>query len=561
MKPAEPISDRHADSIAAVIRSREHVVAQQAAGTSEQRRPNVILILADDMGYSDLGCFGSEIRTPTIDGLAKGGMRFSQAYNCARCCPSRAALLTGLYPHQSGVGHMVADMGVPGYQGYLNDRCVTITEVLRLAGYRTLMSGKWHVGGHFGSNPAQWIPGIPGYPTPRQRGFDHFYGTLAGAVSYFNPHVLLRDDTMIEPEGDSYYFTDAVADEAVKMLQQRAGEDQPFFLHLAFNAPHWPLHALPEDIARYVGRYRQGWDTLRTQRHEVLRDSGILSRKWAISPRDEKAPPWSDIADPDWEDLRMAVYAAQIDSMDQGIARVLAELRRQGVEDNTMVIFLSDNGGCAEFLMEDGMKGFQLHHTRDHQPMRIGNRRDWLPGGEDTYMSYDLPWANASNTPFRLFKHWAHEGGISTPMIVHWPGVIEPGRIVHEPCHFIDIMPTLLAAAGAPYPESYEGREILPPAGESLLPALRGDSWTRQQAIYWEHEGNKAVRLANFKLVARFPGPWELYDIAEDRTELHDLSSYYQDTTRKMEHAYDDFAARCGVLPWAERPWLGNRIR
>jgi len=526
-------------------------------------RPNVVLILVDDMGFSDIGCYGSEIATPNLDALAAGGVRLTQMYNGARCCPTRASLLTGLYAQQAGVGHMVQDLGAPGYQGYLNVYCVTLAEALRPSGYRTLMAGKWHVGGQYGRDADQWHAGEPGFPTPLQRGFDHHYGTLAGAGSYFNPHTLMRDGEYVQPEGDDYYYTDAIGQEAAGMIEQAAEDNVPFFSYVAFTAPHWPLHALPEDIARYRGRYTDGWDSLRAARYARMRELGILPTDWEVSPRDLQAPAWESLSaeDQDWEDARMATYAAQVTRMDRNVGVVLEALQRSGIAENTLVLFLSDNGGCAELLREDGRNESAPPLTRDGRPVRTGNVHGIMPGPADTYMSYDLPWANASNTPFRLFKHWAHEGGISTPMIVHWPGVIEPGRIVHEPCHFIDIMPTLLAAAGAPYPESYEGREILPPAGESLLPALRGDSWTRQQAIYWEHEGNKAVRLANFKLVARFPGPWELYDIAEDRTELHDLSSYYQDTTRKMEHAYDDFAARCGVLPWAERPWLGNRIR
>jgi arylsulfatase A-like enzyme len=515
-------------------------------------RPNVVLILADDMGFSDLGCFGSEIQTPNLDRLAQNGARFTQAYNCARCCPSRAALLTGIYPHEAGVGHMVDDLGIASYQGFLNDRCVTLAEALREGGYRTYMSGKWHVGGQYDTEPESWNLGHPRRPRPLDRGFERYFGTLAGAGSYFDPHTLMRDNEPIAIETDDFYYTDVIADEAVQMIRAHQGEARPFFLYTAFTAPHWPLHALPEDIARYVGKYRQGWDAVRTARHESLKGMGIIDTKWEITPRDEQAPPWSDVSLKDWEDLRMAVYAAQIDRLDQGVGRIMAELERQGIADNTLVIFLSDNGGCAEFLAEDGTRRNRSAKrvTRDGRPMKIGNVPGREPGPDDTYMSYDLPWANASNTPFRLYKHWVHEGGIGTPMIVHWPAVIQPGRLVHEPCHFVDIMPTLLDAAGVKYPGTYQGRPIIPLRGESLLPAFRADGWTRQTTIYWEHEGNRAVRQGQWKLVSKHPGPWELYDMTNDRTELNDLSDRYREVAQKLARQHAEWAELSGVVPW-----------
>lgn len=523
-------------------------------------RPNIVLIMVDDMGYSDIGCYGSEIETPNLDCLGERGVRFTQMYNSARCCPTRAALLTGLHPQQAGIGHMVSDLGAPGYQGYLNDRCVTIAEVLRAAGYHTLMSGKWHVGGRYlTTNPEAWHPGESGFPRPIDRGFEHWFGTLCGGGSYFNPHTLMRDDTFIKPEGDPFYYTDTIADNAVTMIERQASGPEPFFLYVSYTAPHWPLHALPEDIERYRGRYAQGWDTIRTQRHEKLKSMGILNPKWPISRRDEQAPPWAEVREKDWEDSRMAVYAAQIDRMDQSVGKIMNKLGEMDIEENTLVMFLSDNGGCAELLREDGAPGTAIRHTRDGRPVRVGNSSDIAPGADDTFMSYDLPWANASNTPFRLYKHWVHEGGISTPFIARWPEVIRPGGIFHQPTHIIDVMATCLDAAGVPYPDDYEGRRILSYEGESVMPVFRGERWSREREICWEHEGNRAVRQNQWKLVSKHPGRWELYDMSEDRTELNDLANRYPDKVKELEAIYNVWAERCGVLPWEKiRPGRGE---
>ncbi len=525
-------------------------------GRPADTRPNIVLILADDLGFSDIGAYGSEIRTPNLDGLADGGIRFTQMYNSARCCPSRAALLTGLNPQQAGVGHMMTDLGTPGYQGYLGDNCVTIAEALRGAGYRTLMSGKWHVGGEYDlHHPEAWRPGERGWPTPTQRGFDEFYGTLKGAHTYYNPPTLMQGETFVQPDSPDYYYTDAVSENACRMIDGAAGGDAPFFLYVAFTSPHWPLHALEEDIARYEGKYRGGWDRLRTARHEELRARGLVDRRWEISPRDPDSPAWENTEHRDWEDLRMAVYAAQIDRMDQGIGRIMSRLRAHGVEDNTLVIFLADNGGCAEFCAEDSDKPEPAQFntpTLDGRPVRMGNNPEIRPGAADTFQSYDLPWANASNTPFRLFKRWVHEGGISTPLVIHWPERIRASAIVHEPAHVIDIMPTCLAAAGAEYPKEHNGHAVTPVEGESLLPVLEGREWSRERPIFWEHEGNRAVRMGQWKLVSEYPGPWELYDIDADRTELDDRAGREPRRVAAMARAYEEWAERAGVRVWAE---------
>lgn len=516
------------------------------AGAGAAARPNIVLILADDMGYSDIGCFGAEIATPHLDALAAGGARLTQMYNCARCCPSRAALLTGRHPHQAGVGHMVGDAGRPGYRGFLNDASATIGEALRPAGYRTYMAGKWHVGGTYDlQRPETWRPGAPGHPLPIQRGFDRHWGTLAGAGSYFSPPTLIDGDRFVEPEAEDFYYTDAIGRHAGAMAAEGLAAGAPFFLYAAFTAPHWPLHATPEDIARYEGLYRGGWEWLRTARHERAKSLGLLSERWGISARDDRAPAWADLPSErrEWEACRMAVYAAQITALDRAIGRLLQPVADAGALEDTLVVFVSDNGGCAEFLSEDGTDRYR-RRTRDGRPVRVGNVPALAPGAADTFMSYDLPWANASNAPFRLYKHWVHEGGISSPCVVSWPAAIPAGSIIHEPAHFIDMLPTFLQAAAHPAPEGVEG--------EGLLPLLRGERWERTRPLFWEHEGNRAVRAGAWKLVSRHPGPWELYNMEEDRTEGRDLAAGDARRAGSLAAEYQEWAARCGVVPWAE---------
>jgi len=529
----------------------EPPVDRSPAG-GDPRAPNVLLILADDMGFSDLSCFGSEIRTPHLDALARDGLVFTQAYNCARCCPSRAALLTGVYPHQAGIGDMVQDKGLPAYQGYLRRDCVTLGEVLRGAGYLTGLAGKWHVGGFWSRRPEdrpKWTFGDPRRPLPTDRGFERFYGNPAGGGSYFNVMPLVDQDRIIEvPEG--FYTSDHYARAALGMMQAAVQAHRPFFVHLCFNAPHWPLHAWPEDIARYRGRYRQGWDAIRTARHEELKGRGVLSRHWAISPRDEQAPPWSDVKLKDWEDARMATYAAMVDRMDQNVGRLVAGLREFGVLDDTLILFVSDNGGSAEFLAENGRREHEWPLTRDGRPVRVGNVPGLEPGGPETFMSYDLPWANASNAPFRLFKHWVHEGGIATPLIAHWPKAAGARGLTHEPCHFVDLPATILEVCGARYPREFGGQAITPLEGESFAALLRGQTWRRARPMFWEHEGHRAVREGRWKLVRRYPGPWELYDMVADRTELNDLSGRYPAEVARLGGFYEEWAARVGVVPW-----------
>jgi arylsulfatase len=502
------------------------------------KRPNIVIILADDLGYSDIGCFGSEIETPNLDRLAARGIRFTQMYNTARCCPSRAALLTGLYPHQAGVGRMVQDQKRPAYRGFLNENCVTIAEALRASGYRTLMSGKWHVG----EERPHW---------PVDRGFDRYFGLISGASSYWQidpGRTLALDGDAIKPDRPDFYMTDAFTDYAVRFLDDRKA-GQPFFLYLAYTAPHWPLHAPWREIHKYRNVYRRGWDELRVRRHRRMIEAGVVDPRWALSPRDPGSRPWADTRDRDWEARRMAVYAAQVDRMDQGIGRVLDKLRQTGEADNTLVIFLADNGACAERI-DLGFRNLQGKvKTAEGDIVDYGNVPSIWPGAANTFASYGLPWANASNSPFRRFKVDVHEGGIATPFIAAWAnGIGARGRIVPQVGHVIDLMPTCLEVAGAKYPESVGGRPITPLEGHSLVPALRGEPFARKAPLFWEHFGNRAVRDGDWKLVASKGAPWELYNLSADRTELRDLASRDPERAAALASEYDGWAERCGVL-------------
>ncbi len=415
-------------------------------GAIAAERPNIVLIMSDDMGFSDIGCYGGEIHTPTLDSLAANGVRFTQFYNTGRCCPTRASLLTGLYPHQAGVGHMMEDRGpeFPGYRGDLNRNCRTIAEVLKSSGYRTYMAGKWHVTRHIAQDG-------PKHNWPLQRGFERFYGMVSGGGSFYDPFTLARDNDLISPYADplytpeTYYFTDAISDHAVRFVGDHAENqpDQPFFLYVAYTSAHWPMHALPEDIARYKGMYDDGYDPIRKARLKKSAALGLIDPSQGMTPEDEE---WAGVANKEREIACMEVYAAMVDRMDRGIGKLVAELKRTGQFENTLLFFLQDNGGCAEnqgrHLVKNRVDGPRPDHptlpsippealpnglvppqTRDGYPVRQGP--NVVPGPYDTYVAYGRGWANVSNTPFREYKHWVHEGGISTPLIAHWPSGIE----------------------------------------------------------------------------------------------------------------------------------------
>lgn len=530
--------------------SRQGESQKAPAVEKGDERPNILLIMADDMGFSDIGCYGGEINTPNLDSLAARGLRFSQFYNTARCCPTRASLLTGLYPHQAGIGRMTSDRGTDGYRGDLNKKSVTIAEVLKAAGYATYMSGKWHVTKHMGPWSGDSLTSKHNWPM--QRGFERFYGTILGAGSFYDPITLTDGNEPTEPDTKDFYYTDKISSKAIQFIDEHR-ERKPFFCYVAYTAPHWPLHALPEDIARYQGRYDAGWDRLRKTRLARMREMEMIAPTWQLTDRDAQIPAWEEAQNKEWQARRMEVYAAQVDRMDQGIGKILDALRQKGELDNTLIFFLADNGGCAEELGEGwGRQLFIPEKTRDGEPVILGNEySDIMPGPENTYQSYGRPWANVSNTPFRLYKHYVHEGGIATPLVVHWPkGIQARGEWKQDPGHLIDIMATCVDVGKAKYPQKYKGVSIQPMEGKSLLPVFDGEN-LRREALYFEHEGNRAVRRGQWKLVAKGRnGEWELYNMENDRTETNNLADQYPEQVEKLSAMWYRWAERAKVIPW-----------
>ena len=520
-------------------------VSPAAFAADAPARPNIILIMVDDMGFSDLGCYGGEIKTPNIDALANGGVRFAQFYNYGRCCPTRATLMTGLAPHQAGIGHMTVEPDSkrfenlpPAYKGNINDRCVTLAAVARSAGYATHMTGKWHLSG---SNQEDW---------PLQRGFEKYYGCISGATRFFHPHGtrIMYDGNTPDREPKSttdraFYTTDAFTDHGLRFIAGEQGGNRPFFWYLAYTAPHWPLQAHEEDIAKYRGKYQIGWDKLREQRYQRQIELGLIDPKWKLSPRDERAPAWDslDVKQKDDLDMRMAIYAAMVDRVDQNIGRLVAFLKEKQLFDNTLILFLSDNGACAE----GGVLG-------------RGNVLNAEQRNASDDASVGVAWANASSTPFRLYKHFAHEGGTATPFFMHWPARIRPrSDWYREPAQINDVMPTLVELVGGKYPEKFNGHDILPAEGISLVRAFDGRALERTRPLFMEHEDNVFIRDGDWKLVGRGVAPgrglqtekWELYNVREDRTELNDLASTMPGKARAMSAQWADWAGRVGVFP------------
>jgi arylsulfatase A-like enzyme len=517
---------------------------------SAASRPDIVLVLADDMGFSDIGCFGSEIHTPNIDRLAREGVALTQFYNTARCSPSRASLMTGLHPHQVGVGILNFDDTPDGYPGDLSEECVTVPEALRQAGYSTYLSGKWHLSSDMETPNHSW---------PTRRGFDRFFGTLEGAGSFYRPRTLMRDEMNIEHEAEQpgWFYTDAITASAVSFVEEHHAEraDDPFFLYLAYTAPHWPLHAHQEDVARYTGRFDAGWDTLREERLARQVEAGIVPDGAELAERDPRVPPWRDNPEQEWDARRMEVYAAQVDRMDQGVGALLDTLERLGRLDNTLVVFLSDNGGCAEEMPPDSVKDFvtafvpMKETTREGEPVVPGNVPGLMPGAESTYQSYGRSWAHLSNTPFREYKHWVHEGGIATPLLARWPlGLGSGGTLVRHPYRLVDVLPTLLDAAGVAYPATREAVAVPPAEGRSMLAGLTGGDAPARD-LFWEHEGNSAVRSGPWKLVRKHGRGWELYAIESDRAEAHDLAAEHPALVVDLAARYESWAQRCGVIP------------
>ncbi len=493
--------------------------ACQSWAAPPEARPNIVLIMADDMGFSDIGSYGGEIETPNLDRLAAEGMRFTQFYNNAKCTTTRVSLLTGLYPRRG--------------QPLLKTNMVTIGEVLRQAGYQTALTGKWHLGSKAPQRPID-------------RGFDEYYGLMDGCCNYFNPvqpdppfkggrvRVFGHNDRLITEFPDGYYTTDAFTDHAIATIRKFNESDKPFFLNLNYTAPHYPLHAKPEDISRYKGRYEMGWEELRRRRHQRQLKTGLMDARWALPDTDSQAYPW-ERADQDWEQARMEVYAAMVDSMDQNIGRVMETLEQLGIEDNTLVLFLSDNGGCAE---EPG-----------------GRDATQTPGIASTYTAVGPAWGWAQNAPFRRYKSWVHEGGISTPLIARWPGVIAANSMTNQVGHIIDILPTALELAGGEYPRRYNENSILPLEGKSLIPVFRGGQRQGHSELYWEWSGNGAIRQEKWKLVRdTLVDRWELYDLEADRTETRDLAQEYPERVEELSALYGRWAVETGVRGTTTEP-------
>jgi len=552
----------------------EIAVSQPKKSTT--KKPNVIVILTDDMGFSDIGCFGSEIKTPNIDKLASNGLRFTHFYNTARCSPSRASLMTGLYPHQAGMGFLSNyNYEQEGYADDLSKKAVTMAEVFKQAGYATYMSGKWHL------NKEKSIPNDTSN-WPLQRGFDRFFGMLIGSGSFYDPGTLMSDNTFIAP-GKDFYLTHAITDHAVKFINENP-KDKPFFFYIAYTAAHWPLQAPENEIQKYKGVYDKGWDETRKNRFEKLQKLGIINKKAVLTARGVAIPEWKNEPLKDWQLRRMEVYAAMIDIMDQGIGKIISTLEKKGELENTVIFYMHDNGGCAEtlnsneaeippteeqkigkpFAKDSIFLGKIPTYTRDGEFIRSG--KGVMPGPANTWTAYGEEWANVSNTPFRLYKHFVHEGGIATPLIIHWPeGIKAKGKLRSQSGHLIDIMATCVEIAGLQYPTNFNGNTIHPLEGKSLVPAFTNKPLNRE-FIFWEHEGNRALRMENWKLVAKTQkqrkfiaadeNAWELYDMEEDPSEINNLAAKYPDKVKTMAAIWEKEAQRTLAKPW---PWGSSK--
>ncbi len=493
-------------------------------------RPNIVLIMADDMGFSDLGCYGGEIETPNLDRLAAGGLRFTQFYNTGRCWPTRTSLLTGLYPHQAGRAMSFGPTAPRAYRGLIPPSCRMIPEVLAPRGYRCYHVGKWHL-----NKPG---PG-PNETWPLGRGFHHSY-YLVTQDNYFSPRLIYDENRKITRPGGDYYATEVLSRRAVDYLKQHAVDypRQPFFLYLAYTAPHFPLHALARDVARYRGKYTAGWDVVRKARYDRMRAMGIVDCR--LSARDPDAVPWDRLSErekDEW-DARMATYAAMIHCLDRGVGYVVRQLEAMGATDNTLVLFLSDNGSSAEYLIRGD-----------------GDQAGAAPGSRRSYRCLEVGWSNVANAPLRFHKMWMHEGGIATPLIARWPAAISArGELTRQVGHVIDVLPTLIDVAGAEYPAEYEGKATIPLPGKSLLPIFRGLQREPPRFLFWEHIGNKAIRQGDWKLVAQYHGPWELYDLGKDRSETVDRRGDFPEKAKQLEALWTAYAAKIGVVDWDTLP-------
>lgn len=511
--------------------------ASMVQGQKKDKRPNIIMIVADDLGFADLGCYGGEINTPNLDKLAAEGMRFKQFFNCAVCNVSRVAMLTGVHPRFSA-------------GGLLKDDMATIATVLKKAGYQTAMSGKWHL----------TVPAT-GKHTPNEHGFDEYYGAKIGAINFFDPpggdppflkhagpeRPFVHNEKIIESVPKDYYVTDAITDHSIEQIKKFAKSDNPFFLHLAHFAPHYPMHALPEDIAKYRGKYDEGYMVLRERRYRNMIAKGIISDKWELPDPDKKlgnwrydlaVDAWDTIKERKWEIEKMEVYSAMVDRLDQNIGRLMQALKETGQDDNTLIVFFSDNGGCASDITPDGEK---YQEYRDYNKGKVA-------GTKDSYIFCGPGWATAQSSPFRRYKTWTYEGGLTTPMIVWWKGKVKPNSMTNEIGHLIDLMPTFLEAAGASYPREMNGKKLVPLEGTSLLPVLNGKKHKKERELGWFLYGSRAYRIGKWKLVWGVTArKWELYDMEADRTETTDLAAKHPEMVKKLSSAWQKWAERSEV--------------
>ena len=540
------------------------------------KKPNIIIILTDDMGFSDIGCYGSEINTPNIDKLGLNGIRFTQFYNTARSSCSRASLLTGLYPHEANMGFLSNyNYTEPGYGDDLSKNSVTLAQVLKSAGYSTYMSGKWHISKNIDNvngDISNW---------PLQRGFDRFFGIMNGSDNYYDPGTLMSNNTFIAPSKD-FYMTYAISDTAVSYIRSQSKE-KPFFIYVAYTAAHWPLQAPENEIDKYKGKYKIGWDSVRENRFEKQKELGVIPKNTVLSTRSPEIPAWKDETMKPFQERRMETYAAMVDIMDKGVGKIMAALKEKGELENTVIFYMHDNGGCAELegsdiptvpLTEEQkvLKPFPAdfiqmskkpEYTRDGKFVRSG--RGVMAGPADAWMAYGPEWANVSNTPYRLYKQYVHQGGISSPLIINWPeGIKNKGTITRQVSHLIDIVPTVLELSGAKYPASMNGNEIQPLEGISLTPTFINKTVDRK-LVFWEHQANRALRMGNWKLVAKTKTPkkftendentWELYNLEQDPSETHNLASTYPEKVKEMSEIWKKEALRTKALPW---PWDKN---
>lgn len=529
-------------------------------------RPNIVLILADDLGFSDLGCYGGEAQTPNLDWLADHGLRFTQFYNTSRCCPTRASLLTGLYNHQAGIGGMTTETGKDGYRGHLVETCVTLAEVLKGAGYHTGMVGKWHVSNTVVEEKPEdqmaWLNHQTSHPLfspieqyPTNRGFEKYYGNIWGVVDFFDPFSLVNGTEPVTEVPDNYYHTEAISDTASAYIRSFAKEDKPFFLYVAETAPHWPLHALPEDIEKYKDTYKKGWDAIREQRYKKIMDMGMLdSTLYPLSERWESNLKWEDNPNAAWDARAMAVHAAMIDRMDQGIGRIINTLRETGKLDNTIILFVSDNGASYEDCMRYGPGFDRPGQTREGETIAFPVDKDTsaMPGPETSFTSIGARWANVANTPFRFWKMESFEGGVHTPMIAYWPKGMKAkeGSFTDQVAHVMDFMATFIEVAGAEYPTTYNGHNITPLQGKSLVPILKGEQREGHPILFNEHQGGRYVRTSEWKLVKHGgKNPWELYRITKNRTETDNVADQHQDVVQHLDSLWNDWAHANHVLP------------